>query len=66
MNEDLESVNKENELLKDEVKKEEEKQAKIKSKEVSTIDKVSKNPLVKTVVREISRGFLGAIKSAFK
>jgi hypothetical protein len=49
-----------------EIKKEEEKQAKIKSKEVSTIDKVSKNPLVKTAVREISRGILGAIKSAFK
>ena len=50
----------------EEVKKEEEKQKVIKSKEPSTIDKVSKNPLVKTVVREISRGFLGAIKSAFK
>ncbi|HLT23617.1 MAG TPA: helicase HerA-like domain-containing protein [Ignavibacteria bacterium] len=35
-------------------------------KEVSALDKVSKNPLVKTAVREVTRGFFGMIKSVFK
>jgi uncharacterized protein len=43
-----------------------EKQQRTQKREDSTIDKVSKNPLVKTAVREVTRGFLGVIKNVFK
>lgn len=44
----------------------EQKQTQTRKKEETAVDKVSKNPLVKTAVREVTRGFLGIIKKAFR
>ena len=50
----------------EELKKAEEKKTTSGKPEPTIIDKASKNPLVKTAVREISRGFFGMLKSALK
>ena len=50
----------------EEQKAAEQKQTQTRKKEETAVDKVSKNPLVKTAVREVTRGFLGIIKKAFR
>ena len=50
----------------EEQKAAEQKQTQTKKREETAVDKVSKNPLVKTAVREVTRGFLGIIKKAFR